>query len=81
MSADHDVTGRSSTWSGTARCTTRPASSTVGCPTIHLSELGREMAERAAESLRDRDIVHLRCSPLERAQETIAPLAEVLACR
>ena len=42
-------------------------------PDYHLSELGREMAERVAEHLRDRDIVHLRCSPLERAQETMAP--------
>ena len=42
-------------------------------PDYHLSELGREMAERVAEYFRDRDIVHLRCSPLERAQETMAP--------
>jgi broad specificity phosphatase PhoE len=41
----------------------------------HLSELGREMAERVAKTLGERDIVHLRCSPLERAQETAAPLA------
>jgi broad specificity phosphatase PhoE len=47
-------------------------------PDFHLSDLGREMAERVAEDLRDHDIVHLRCSPLERAQETMAPLAEAL---
>ena len=47
-------------------------------PDYHLSDLGREMAERVAEDLRDHDIVHLRCSPLERAQETMAPLAEAL---
>ena len=47
-------------------------------PDYHLSELGREMAERVAEHLRERDVVHLRCSPLERAQETAAPLAEAL---
>ena len=47
-------------------------------PDYHLSELGREMAERVAEDLRERDIVHLRCSPLERAQETVAPIAEAL---
>ena len=47
-------------------------------PDYHLSDLGREMAGRVAEDLRDRDIVHLRCSPLERAQETMAPLAEAL---
>jgi broad specificity phosphatase PhoE len=43
----------------------------------HLSELGREMAERIAKALGERDIVHLRTSPLERAQETAAPLARV----
>jgi broad specificity phosphatase PhoE len=42
---------------------------------FHLSELGRQMAERVADSIQDRDIVHLRSSPLERAQETAAPLA------
>jgi broad specificity phosphatase PhoE len=41
----------------------------------HLSELGVRMAERVAEVLGERDIVHLRSSPLERAQETAAPLA------
>lgn len=44
----------------------------------HLSELGQEMAERVAKALGDRDVVHLRSSPLERAQETAAPLAEAL---
>jgi broad specificity phosphatase PhoE len=47
-------------------------------PDYHLSELGQQMAERVAEHLRSRDITHLRCSPLERAQETIAPLADAL---
>lgn len=42
---------------------------------FHLSELGHTMAARIGESLGDRDIVHLRTSPLERAQETAAPLA------
>ena len=41
----------------------------------HLSELGQEMAQRVADTIGDRDIVHLRTSPLERAQETAAPLA------
>ena len=41
----------------------------------HLSELGRTMAERVAESLADRDLTHIRSSPLERAQETAAPTA------
>jgi broad specificity phosphatase PhoE len=47
-------------------------------PDYHLSELGLQMAERVAEYFRDRDVVHLRSSPLERAQETAAPLAEAL---
>jgi len=41
----------------------------------HLSDLGRQMAQRVADTIGDRDIVHLRTSPLERAQETGAPLA------
>ena len=45
-------------------------------PDFHLSEVGRAMARRLAEHLTDHDLVHLRCSPLERAQETIAPIAE-----
>ena len=47
-------------------------------PGYHLSELGREMAARVADHFRDRDIVHIRSSPLERAQETAAPIAEIL---
>jgi broad specificity phosphatase PhoE len=43
---------------------------------FHLSALGNRMAERVAESIGDRDIVHLRVSPLERAQETARPLAK-----
>ena len=30
---------------------------------------------RVADALADHDIVHLRCSPLERAQETMEPIA------
>ncbi|WP_432558618.1 histidine phosphatase family protein [Granulicoccus sp. GXG6511] len=45
-------------------------------PDFHLSEVGRQMALRLAEHTADMDLVHLRCSPLERAQETIAPIAE-----
>jgi broad specificity phosphatase PhoE len=48
-------------------------------PGYHLSELGRAMAERVAESVLERDIVHLGSSPLERAQETAAPLAKLTA--
>jgi broad specificity phosphatase PhoE len=45
---------------------------------FHLSDLGQQMARRIADSIGDRDIVHLRTSPLERAQETLAPLAATL---
>jgi len=44
-------------------------------PGFHLSELGRTMADEVAKRIGDRDIVHLVASPLERAQETAAPLA------
>lgn len=47
-------------------------------PDYHLSDVGREMADRVADELAERDVVHLRCSPLERARETMAPLAEAL---
>ena len=42
----------------------------------HLSDLGRAMAQRVADVIGGRDIVHMRTSPLERAQETGAPLAK-----
>jgi broad specificity phosphatase PhoE len=45
-------------------------------PDFHLSETGQEMARRLAEHLQGNDLVHLRCSPMERAQETMAPIAE-----
>lgn len=45
-------------------------------PGYHLSDLGRKMAERVAESLADRDIQYVVASPLERAQETAAPIGE-----
>jgi broad specificity phosphatase PhoE len=41
----------------------------------HLSDLGRQMAEKVADAVKERDIVHLVSSPLERAQETGRPLA------
>ena len=47
-------------------------------PDFHLSERGRAMAERIAETVRDRDITYVVTSPLERAQETAAPIAAVL---
>jgi broad specificity phosphatase PhoE len=42
---------------------------------FHLSERGRRMANRVADRIGDRDITHIVSSPLERAQETAAPLA------
>ena len=44
----------------------------------HLSELGREMAELTSQWLAPRDITYLVSSPLERAQETMAPIADKL---
>ncbi|UPK77205.1 histidine phosphatase family protein [Nocardioidaceae bacterium SCSIO 66511] len=46
-------------------------------PGYHLSDLGRQMADRAAEWLVERkaDVTHLVASPLERAQETAQPSA------
>jgi broad specificity phosphatase PhoE len=45
-------------------------------PNWHLSELGRAMAARVGEYFDGAPLTHLRCSPLERAQETMAPIAE-----
>jgi broad specificity phosphatase PhoE len=45
-------------------------------PGYHLSDLGRQMAERVAKQLADRDITHVVSSPLDRAQETAAPIAQ-----
>lgn len=47
-------------------------------PDYHLSDRGRAMAERIAATVAERDIAHIVSSPLERAQETAAPAAEVL---
>jgi len=44
-------------------------------PGYYLSDLGHEMAERAADSLADQDIVAVISSPMERAQQTAAPIA------
>ncbi|MEJ7770322.1 MAG: histidine phosphatase family protein [Geodermatophilaceae bacterium] len=43
-----------------------------------LSERGQEMAATIAEHVQDFDITHLVSSPLQRAQETAAPIAEKL---
>jgi len=45
-------------------------------PDFHLSEDGRLMAKAAADWFAGRDIAALYTSPLDRARETIAPLAE-----
>lgn len=44
-------------------------------PGFHLSDLGREMAEMVGVHLRDHDVTAVVASPLERAQETAAPIA------
>jgi broad specificity phosphatase PhoE len=44
-------------------------------PGFQLSELGLEMAELVASEIGHRDIVRVVSSPLERAQQTAAPLA------
>jgi len=41
----------------------------------HLSDLGRQMADRVAEYLVGRDVTAVFASPLERAQETAEPVA------
>jgi broad specificity phosphatase PhoE len=45
-------------------------------PGFHLSALGREMAERAAEYFAHHDVTLVVSSPLERARETARPVAE-----
>jgi broad specificity phosphatase PhoE len=44
-------------------------------PDFHLSDLGREMAEMVGAHLRDHDVTVVVASPLDRAQETAAPIA------
>ena len=44
-------------------------------PGYVLSDLGHEMAERAAVALADRDIATVISSPMERAQQTATPIA------
>jgi broad specificity phosphatase PhoE len=44
-------------------------------PDYHLSERGKEQAAAVADWLADRDVVYVVASPLERAQETAAPIA------
>ena len=48
-------------------------------PGYHLSTAGETMASTAAVWFRGKDVTHLASSPLERAQQTAAPLAEALS--
>jgi broad specificity phosphatase PhoE len=48
-------------------------------PGFRLSDAGMAMARQAATWFRDRDVTHLVSSPLERAQQTAAPIAEELS--
>jgi broad specificity phosphatase PhoE len=43
---------------------------------FHLSALGQAMAQRVADTIKDRDITHIRVSPLDRTRETAQPLAD-----
>lgn len=47
-------------------------------PGVRLNEAGRQQAQRLPERLSEAGITHLYSSPLERARETAAPLAEHL---
>ena len=46
-------------------------------PDFHLSSRGRSMAARTATTFKGRDVTYLAASPMERVQETAAPIAEV----
>ncbi|MCL2784614.1 MAG: histidine phosphatase family protein [Propionibacteriaceae bacterium] len=48
-------------------------------PGFRLSDLGQEMVGEAAHFFEGRPISHLRCSPLQRTQETIKPIAALFA--
>jgi broad specificity phosphatase PhoE len=45
-------------------------------PGFPLSERGQQQALVVAEHLRDADVAHVACSPLERARQTAAPIAD-----
>ena len=45
-------------------------------PGYYLSDLGQEMAVRAADALASHDVTRVVSSPMERAQQTAAPVAE-----
>lgn len=45
-------------------------------PGFRLSDRGQKQALVVAEHLRDRDVTHVVCSPLERARQTASPIAD-----
>jgi broad specificity phosphatase PhoE len=45
-------------------------------PGYNLSDLGQQMAVRAADALAGHDVTHVVSSPMERAQQTAKPMAE-----
>ena len=49
-------------------------------PGYHLSSRGRSMAAVTSQFFEGRDVTYLAASPLERAQETAEPIAEVTGC-
>lgn len=49
-------------------------------PGYHLSSRGNSMAVATSKYFRGRDVTYLAASPLERAQETARPIAEVTGC-
>ena len=49
-------------------------------PGYHLSSRGNSMAVATSKFFRGRDVTYLAASPLERAQETARPIAEVTGC-
>lgn len=49
-------------------------------PGYHLSARGESQAARTAASFDGHEVTYLACSPLERAQETAAPVAAITGC-
>ncbi|WP_066528968.1 histidine phosphatase family protein [Corynebacterium bouchesdurhonense] len=49
-------------------------------PGYHLSSRGRSMAAATAKFFEGREVTYLAASPLERAQETAAPISQVTGC-
>lgn len=49
-------------------------------PGYHLSSRGESQAARTAASFHGHDVAYVACSPLERAQETAAPVAAITGC-